>query len=73
MQNQVPTSLLTEKQACRYLNVSRSFLAKSRMAGDLRGRTPGPPFVRLGRSVRHLISDLDKWIEEDRHGCGSGA
>ncbi len=59
--------LLTEREACSYLGVSRSFLAKSRMNGPLRGQTPGPPFIKLGRAVRYSIADLDRWVAEHRH------
>jgi predicted DNA-binding transcriptional regulator AlpA len=46
----------------RYLNVadrlgmSLSWLAKRRMRGD------GPPFVRVGRSIRYLEAALAQWI-----------
>lgn len=60
--DRVPTRLLSESQACRYLNVSRSFLAKARMTGALPNRTPGPPFLKIGRAVRYDVSDLDQWI-----------
>ncbi len=29
----------------------------------LRVRGGGPPYVKRGRSVRYLKSDLDKWLE----------
>ena len=58
--------LLTEAQTCRYLQVSRSYLARARMEGPRNGRTPGPPFVKLGRAVRYDIADLDAWIQEHR-------
>jgi predicted DNA-binding transcriptional regulator AlpA len=57
--------LISERDACKYLNCSRSFLAGSRM-GDLPGRTPGPPWIRLGRGVRYSVRDLDEWIEKHR-------
>lgn len=31
-------------------------LEKRRLTGD------GPPFVRLGRSIRYRVSDLDDWL-----------
>ena len=58
--------LLTERDACRYLSVSRSFLAKSRMDGTLPGHTPGPPYIKMGRVVRYDLADLDAWIAEHR-------
>jgi len=36
------------------------------MDGDRGNRTPGPPFIKIGRSVRYLVSDLDEWLEQHR-------
>lgn len=47
--------LLTAKDAADCLRLSLSWLAKARMRGD------GPPFVKLGRSVRYGESALAKW------------
>jgi predicted DNA-binding transcriptional regulator AlpA len=47
--------LLTAKDAADRLRLSPSWLAKARMRGD------GPPFVKLGRSVRYRESALAKW------------
>ena len=41
------TNLLTAKEAAVYLKASESFLAKARMRGD------GPPFIKVGRSIRY--------------------
>lgn len=60
--------LLNEVEACQYLNVSRSFLAQARMDGDRYSRTPGPPYIKAGKSVRYDVRDLDKWIAENRKG-----
>lgn len=54
---------LNEKEAGRYIGMSRSFLAQSRMDGPREGRTPAPPFVKIGRSVRYLREDLDGWLD----------
>ena len=48
--------LLTAKDAADRLRLSRSWLAKARMRGD------GPPYVKLGRSVRYGESALSEWI-----------
>jgi len=58
--------LLTTQQTSDYLQVSESFLRQGRMEGKREGRTPGPPFVRLGRAVRYRLSDLDAWLSEHR-------
>ena len=59
--------LLTEKQAAPYIGMSRSFLRQSRMNGKRENRTPGPPFLKIGRKVLYLADDLDAWLLEHRH------
>jgi predicted DNA-binding transcriptional regulator AlpA len=49
--------LLTPKQAARKLNVSESWLAKRRLAGD------GPSFVKSGKVVRYPLSSLEQWVK----------
>lgn len=55
---------LTEIEAARYIGMSRSFLAQSRMDGHRDNRTPAPPFIKIGRSVRYLREDLDSWLND---------
>ncbi len=59
--------LLTEKQAAPYIGMSCSFLRQSRMNGMRQNRTPGPPFLKIGRKVLYLADDLDAWLLEHRH------
>jgi len=60
---------LSEKDAASYIAMSRSFLRQSRMNGDREGRTPTPPYLKIGsRSVRYLKEDLDTWLEQFRQG-----
>lgn len=54
---------LTENEAARYIGMSRSFLAQSRMDGHRDKRTSAPPFIKIGRSVRYLHEDLDQWLD----------
>jgi predicted DNA-binding transcriptional regulator AlpA len=49
--------LLTVRETAGLLRVSTSWLAKSRMHGD------GPPFVKLGGSIRYLESTLVRWMQ----------
>jgi predicted DNA-binding transcriptional regulator AlpA len=49
--------LLTPSEAATILRVSLSWLAKARMRGD------GPPFVRVGRSVRYTEGSLQQWMK----------
>ncbi|CAN0504358.1 unnamed protein product, partial [Phaeothamnion confervicola] len=40
-------TLMTPNEAANVLKVSLSWLAKARMRGD------GPPYIRVGRSIRY--------------------
>jgi predicted DNA-binding transcriptional regulator AlpA len=57
---------LKEAEAARYLSVSVSFLRQARSNSKHRSTTPGPKYVRIGRSVRYIRSDLDKFLAENR-------
>ena len=54
--------LLTEEQAAKILQISPFTLLRLRVHG-LKGRT-GPAWVKMGKSVRYRLSDLDAWIEK---------
>ena len=49
--------MLTPKEAVNFLRVSESWLAKARMRGD------GPPFVKIGRSIRYSEGALREWLQ----------
>lgn len=49
--------LLPCAEAARILNLSISWLAKARMRGD------GPPFIKLGRSIRYSEEALRQWMK----------
>lgn len=57
----VPT--LNEADAAEYLGISRSYLAAARLR---KPRTSGPPYVRQGRRVTYLVTDLDAWLQRNR-------
>ncbi|WP_062058749.1 helix-turn-helix transcriptional regulator [Cellvibrio sp. OA-2007] len=63
MNNQIQPKALTEIEASQYICMSRSFLAQARMDGNRDNRTPAPPFIKIGRSVRYLREDLDRWLD----------
>lgn len=63
----VPPKALTEQEAAQYIGMSVHFLRRSRVEGARKTRTPAPPVVRIGRSCRYLIEDLDAFLEEQRH------
>lgn len=57
---------LTECETAEYICMSRSFLRQSRMTGTLPNRTPGPPYIKIGRSIRYSVDDLEAWLAEHR-------
>lgn len=63
MDNTCTKRALTEIEASEYIGMSRSFLRQSRMDGNRESRTPAPPFIKIGRSVRYLLEDLDSWLD----------
>jgi len=54
--------LLDERETAQYIRMSLAYLRAARSRGDIGGRTPGPPFLRLGRSVSYRRDDLDSWL-----------
>jgi hypothetical protein len=58
------STLLTTRQAGLYVHLSPRTLDgyRSKKEGP-----EGPPFIRLGRTVRYRVEDLDAWIESNRH------
>jgi predicted DNA-binding transcriptional regulator AlpA len=48
--------LLTAREAANLLRLSSSWLAKARMRGD------GPPYIKLGRSIRYSETALLLWM-----------
>ena len=59
--------LLNEKQAAQVLGVSASYLAKSRMEGRRKNRTPAPDFIRVdGGGIRYHIDDLKQWARTQK-------
>jgi len=53
--------LLTPREAADFLRMGLSWLAKARMRGD------GPPFVKIGRSIRYPESALHQWMKARMH------
>jgi predicted DNA-binding transcriptional regulator AlpA len=49
--------LLEPNEAAAFLKVSLSWLAKARMRGD------GPPYIRIGRSIRYTEAALMQWMK----------
>jgi hypothetical protein len=55
----LPT-MFTAKEAAVRLKVSVSWLAKARMRGD------GPPYIRIGRSIRYTDAATLQWIKSQQ-------
>lgn len=52
---------LTEQEAATRLGLTRATLRAWRHRGA------GPPFLRLGRAIRYLASDIDAFLGANRH------
>jgi hypothetical protein len=61
-----PPELLDELETAGYLRMSVAFLRSDRSRGHIGGATAGPPFLRLGRTIRYRRDDLDAWLAEHR-------
>jgi predicted DNA-binding transcriptional regulator AlpA len=59
-------TLLTPKEAAQVLNLSVSWLAKRRLAGN------GPPYVKLCGAIRYSEADLQQWMKSQRRTSTSG-
>jgi predicted DNA-binding transcriptional regulator AlpA len=60
MAGSAPETLLTPAEAAAFLKVSLSWLAKARQRGE------GPPYAKLGRSVRYSPSVLVAWLKSNQ-------
>lgn len=59
-EKQPPSPTLSERDAARYIGFSGSYLRNSRKANR------GPAFIRVGRSVRYVVTDLEAWLNRHR-------
>lgn len=48
--------LLTPRETAKHLRCTERTLERHRLIGD------GPPFVKIGASVRYPVSELEKWL-----------
>lgn len=60
-----PDRMLSRSEVVEHFGIGLRFLETAATRGD------GPPFVKVGRSVRYLVSDLRSWIEARRYGSTS--
>ena len=55
---------LNDKEASMYIGTSVSWLRHGRIEGCRFDRILRLPFLKIGRSVRYLIENLDAWLEK---------
>ena len=63
MAHRVISPTLKDPEAALYIRMSESWLRQSRM----RGNPEAPPYIKIGKSVRYLKTDLDDWLVRLRH------
>jgi predicted DNA-binding transcriptional regulator AlpA len=61
----IPVLLLPE-EAAKLLKLSLSWLAKARMHGD------GPPYMKVGRSIRYSETAVLQWMKSQQRGSTNG-
>ena len=57
---------LSDKEAAIYIGMGTSWLRHGRVEGSRQNRIHHPPFIKIGRNIRYLIEDLDKWLDSFR-------
>jgi len=55
--------LLRDDEAAAYIDMSASWLRKSRMEGARLNQIPPPPHLKINRAIRYRVTDLDAWLE----------
>jgi hypothetical protein len=58
--------LFNEFDAAHYIYMSVAYLRADRSRGHIGGTTPGPAYLRLGRTIRYRRDDLDAWLAARR-------
>jgi hypothetical protein len=72
----IPTStpeLLDEHEVAAIIRMSVAYLRADRSRGHVGGATPGPPFLRIGRTIRYRRDDLDAWLADKRVDRSAGS
>ncbi len=60
------TKLLTPKETAKYLGVREQTLATWRCSARY-----GLPFIRIGRSVKYRLSDVENWLKSRTVGAAA--
>jgi len=66
MQTPLTPRAVSEKEAATYLGMSTHYLRLGRQTGRVGNRTASPSYIKAGRRVLYLLSDLDTWLEAHR-------
>ena len=53
-----PSSLISEDEMAKILNVSTRWLIQDRYLG----RNQAPPFVKIGSMIRYSLEEYEKWL-----------
>lgn len=61
--------LLNEREAAAFLGTSAGTLNNLRARNKRDGSGPAIPYVKVGKSVRYRLSDLEMFIEANTHGA----
>lgn len=56
------TRALNCQEAADYIGMSTKWLWEARAQRSMNG----PPYVKIGRNIRYLKDDLDRWLEQYR-------
>jgi hypothetical protein len=51
--------VISEKDAAVFVGMSTAFLKSARLGKG----SEGPSYIRMGRSIRYRISDLELWLD----------
>ncbi len=62
MDGRIVPRTLTESEAATYLGISRITLRQGRCDGRKANRMPPPPYLKVGRKILYLKSDLDDYL-----------
>lgn len=54
--------VMKEQEVAEGLGISRSSLRQMRMNGPRKNKMPFLPYIKIGRSVRYLKTDIEKWL-----------
>jgi hypothetical protein len=62
MDDRIVPRTLSEREASIYLGISRITLRQGRSDGRRENRMPPPPYIKVGRKILYLKSDLDEYL-----------